>query len=130
MIKRIVLCFVLLAQAYGQDRVLTSWYGPGFHGKVTAFQEKFDMNALTCAHPFFPMNTRLFIYYPRTRRSVVARVNDRGPFYYDYRFNRIRELDISWACARILGLDYAGVDWVMIRPIPRDLPIPRINRED
>lgn len=129
-IKGIVLALILTSQAYGQQTVLTSWYGARFHGKETAYQERFDMNALTCAHPWLPVNTKVFIYYPKTMRSVVARVNDRGPFYYDYRHGRQRELDISLACARILGLEYVGVDWCIIRPIPVNLVIPKVNRRD
>src|ERR1700726_318026 len=60
-------------------RGLASFYGTRFAGKKTAYGEAFDPKKLTCASRFYPKNTMLTVYYPRTKLSVTVRVNDRGP---------------------------------------------------
>jgi len=84
--------------------VLASWYGPGFHGNETASGEKFDEYAMTVAHPSLPFGTLLKITYKGN--SVIARVNDRGPYTGG------REIDLSRGVAEQLGFD--GVDDVQI----------------
>jgi rare lipoprotein A len=103
---------VLIACAFlalGADRAeakvgLASWYGPGFAGQPTASGETFDPRAYTAAHKKLPFGTSLVVSYKG--RTVVVTVNDRGP-YVDG-----RELDLSRAAARDLGLTRAGVDYV------------------
>jgi rare lipoprotein A len=80
-----------------------SWYGKEQHGGPTASGERFDMYALTCAHRTLPMGTRLRVTNLRNGRSVVVRVNDRGPY------GRGRVLDLSYAAARALDMLTAGV---------------------
>ncbi len=58
---------------------LAVWYGPGFHGKKTASGEVYDMHALTAAHPSLPFGTRVRVTNLKNGRSVVVRINDRGP---------------------------------------------------
>ncbi len=107
-----VLWVVLIACAFlalGTDRAeakvgLASWYGPGDAGDTTASGEIFDPQGYTAAHKTLPFGTNLVVSYQG--RSVVVTVNDRGP-YVDG-----RELDLSWAAARDLGLTRAGVDYV------------------
>jgi rare lipoprotein A len=79
-------------------RGIASWYGLGFHGRRTASGERFDMHALTAAHPSLPFGTRLLVENPANGRSVVVRVNDRGPHV------RGRIIDLSHAAARAIGL--------------------------
>jgi rare lipoprotein A len=79
-----------------------SWYGPGFHGKRTANGERFDMNALTAAHPTLPFGTRIRVRNNRNGREVVVRINDRGPHVRD------RIIDLSKAAAAALDLLQAG----------------------
>jgi rare lipoprotein A (peptidoglycan hydrolase) len=88
--------------------VLSSWYGPGFHGKVTASGEIYDMNGPTAAHPTLPMGSVVRVVNIRNGRSRVLRINDRGPFIEG------RELDLSYEAARYLGLDGRGVGRVRI----------------
>src|SRR3954462_681319 len=57
-----------------------SWYGPGFHGKKTASGERFNTHALTAAPRTLPFGSRVRVTNARTGRSVVVRINDRGPF--------------------------------------------------
>ena len=73
-----------------------SWYGTPHHGRRTANGERYDMHALTAAHPALPMGTRLAVTNLENGRSVQVRVNDRGPFV------RGRILDLSYAAARQL----------------------------
>lgn len=80
-----------------------SWYGPKFHGRQTANGEIFDENALTAAHKTLPFNTQLKVTNRMNGRSVVVRINDRGPYIGQ------RSLDLSKAAARCLGSTQPGV---------------------
>jgi rare lipoprotein A len=90
------------------QRVVASYYGPGFHGRTTANGERFDANALTAAHRTLPFGTRVKVTNPATGRSVVVRINDRGPF------RRGREIDLSARAARMLGLYRRGIGEVIL----------------
>jgi len=83
---------------------LASWYGPGFKGLPTASGELYDPSAYTAAHKTLPLGTDLVVSYGG--RSVGVTVNDRGPYVGG------RELDLSRAAARDLGLTRVGVDYV------------------
>ncbi|HEX5757882.1 MAG TPA: septal ring lytic transglycosylase RlpA family protein [Thermoanaerobaculia bacterium] len=85
---------------------MASWYGKPFHGRRTASGERYDMHKLTAAHRTLLFGTRLEVRNPRTGRSVLVRVNDRGPFA------RNRILDLSYAAAKKLGLVAPGTAWV------------------
>ena len=80
-----------------------SFYGARFHGQRTASGERFDQHALTAAHPTLPFGTRLRVTNLANGKSVVVRVNDRGPF------TKNRILDVSRAAAQQLGMIDAGV---------------------
>lgn len=82
---------------------LASWYGPGFHGKATASGETYDMNALTAAHRTLPLGTLVQVKNLENGRTLVARINDRGPA------SRERIVDLSQAAAQALGIDRTGV---------------------
>jgi rare lipoprotein A len=84
-----------------QGRV--SWYGPGFHGRRTANGEVFDTHELTMAHRSLPMGTSVRVTNLDNGRSVVLRVNDRGPYV------RGRVADLSHAAAERLGFVDEGV---------------------
>jgi len=84
----------------------TSWYGPGFHGKRTANGERFNTNALTAAHKTLPFGTQLRVTNERTGRSVVVRINDRGPYAHG------RVIDLSKAAADAVG--FLGVGMVTL----------------
>ena len=77
---------------------VASWYGPGFHGKPTASGERFDMNALTAAHPTLPLNSRLHVTNLENGKQIFVRLNDRGPFAEK------RIIDLSKASADKLGI--------------------------
>ena len=85
-------------QVKGRKKGRASWYGPGFHGKRTANGERFNQNALTAAHRSLPFGTKVKVTNVRNGRSVIVRINDRGPFHGG------RIIDLSRAAARILGI--------------------------
>ena len=97
----------------GRDlqRGMASWYGPGFHGRLTANGERFDMNELTAAHKTLPFGTRVLVHNPRTGKEVVVRINDRGPFI------KGRMIDLSKAAAKALGFKSRGHDAVVLREV-------------
>jgi rare lipoprotein A len=80
-----------------------TWYGPRHHGGPTASGERFDMNALTAAHKTLRLGTRVRVTNLINGRSVVVRINDRGPY------GRGRIIDLSLAAARAIGMVERGV---------------------
>jgi rare lipoprotein A len=85
-----------------------SWYGPGFDGNYTANGERFNQYDLTAAHRYLPFGTRVRVTNLDNGRSVVVRINDRGPFVGD------RVLDLSRGAAQILGTVGSGVSPVRL----------------
>lgn len=79
-----------------------SWYGKLFQGQQTASGEDFDMNAMTCAHRSLPLGSVVKVTNLRNHKSVVVRVNDRGPMPSN------RVVDLSYAAARMLGFTGRG----------------------
>jgi len=96
----------------GVEEGLASFYGRPHHGKRTASGERFDMRALTCAHRTLPFGTRVRVTDLESGRSVLVRVNDRGPF------TEGRIVDLSLAAARALGMVERGVARVRLEPVP------------
>ena len=80
--------------------MLASWYGPGFHGRTTANGERYDMHGPTAAHKTLPFGTKLRVCY---KECTDVRINDRGPYI------GARELDLSYAAAKAIGLVKPGV---------------------
>ena len=85
-----------------------SWYGRQFHGRKTASGETFDMNGLTAAHRSLPLNCYIRVTNKTNGKSVVVKVNDRGPFHGN------RVLDLSYGAAKQLGITNAGTAKVNI----------------
>lgn len=80
-----------------------SWYGPNFHGRLTANGERYDMHELTAAHPTLPFNTQIWVENKNNGRAVLVRINDRGP----YASGRI--IDLSRGAAKELGIIGSGL---------------------
>ena len=80
-----------------------SWYGPKFHGRKTANGERFNMNGLTAAHRSLPFGTKVRITNQKNGKSVVVRINDRGP----YAGHRV--IDLSRGAARAVDMIRTGV---------------------
>jgi len=103
------------ATAYDETGV-ASWYGRDFHGKKTANGERYDMHALSAAHKTLPLPTLVRVTNLGNGRSVVVRVNDRGPFV------KSRLIDLSYAAARQLGYTDQGTARVRVQTL--DQPVP------
>ena len=86
------------AEAGPLQRGKASWYGPGFHGRLTANGERFNTNAYPAAHKTLPFGTKVKVTNKKTGKSVVVRINDRGPFVHG------RVIDLSKASARAIGI--------------------------
>ncbi len=93
---------------------LASWYGPKFHGKRTASGEIFNMNKLTAAHPTLPLPSRVRVTNLANGRSLIVRVNDRGPFA------RGRIIDLSRRAAQLLGFEKQGTTRVRVQLVRND----------
>ena len=81
---------------------VASWYGDKFHGKPTATGETYDMHDLTAAHKTLPLNSMLFVTNVENGKTLMVRLNDRGPFVGD------RIIDLSKASAQALGISGLG----------------------
>lgn len=90
---------------------MASWYGRQFHGRKTASGDTFDMNELTAAHRSLPLNCYIRVTNKTNGRSVVVKVNDRGPFHGN------RVLDLSYGAAKRLGITNAGTAKVSIERV-------------
>jgi len=103
---------------YGTQRepgtLVASWYGHEFQGRQTASGERYDMNALTCAHREYPFGTMVKVTNIAGGKSVQCTVNDRGPFISG------RDIDLSYAAAKEIDLIGPGTAIVRIEELGRD----------
>jgi rare lipoprotein A len=92
---------------------LASWYGDDFHGRYTANGEIFDMNSITAAHPTLPLPSYVRVTNLSNHKSIVVRVNDRGPYVGD------RVIDLSVQTAKLLGFYGHGLARVKVEYVGR-----------
>jgi rare lipoprotein A len=110
--------YVPMAEARGfRQEGLASWYGRRYHGKPTSTGEPYDMYAMSAAHPTLPLPSYVRVTNPANKRSVVVRVNDRGPFHDG------RIIDVSYTAAWKLDI-LKGVTPVVIEVIDPAAPPP------
>jgi rare lipoprotein A len=101
-----------------KERGVASWYGRKFHGQKTAIGETYDMYAMTAAHPTLPLPSYAKVTNAATGKSVIVRVNDRGPFLHG------RVIDLSYAAAHRVGLAGPGSGMVEVEAIiPGEPPV-------
>src|SRR5690349_13482611 len=93
------------------ERGVASWYGRKFHGQKTSTGEPYDMYAMTAAHPTLPLPSYARVTNVASGKSVIVRVNDRGPFLHD------RIIDLSYAAAQRIGIAQAGSGEVEVEAI-------------
>jgi rare lipoprotein A len=104
-------------RSYGTSRTeVASWYGPGFAGRRTSSGETYNPEGLTAASKTLPLGSHVRVTNPDTGRSVVVRINDRGPFV------RGRSLDLSHGAAKQIGLTGKGVGRVQVSPTATSTP--------
>jgi peptidoglycan lytic transglycosylase len=113
--------YVLSSSVGYRERGVASWYGPGFHKVRTSTGERYDMYAMTAAHKTLPLPAYVRVTNLQNGRSVVVRVNDRGPFVG----NRI--IDLSYSAAAKLGMLRNGTAMVDVRTIDPSEPPPVIT---
>ena len=99
-----------------KEQGVASWYGQKFHGRMTSNQERYDMYAMTAAHKTLPLPTYVRVRNLKNNRSIVVRVNDRGPFVHN------RLIDLSYSAALKLDLVNAGTGLVEVEAISFDDP--------
>ncbi|MGR9086878.1 MAG: septal ring lytic transglycosylase RlpA family protein [Gammaproteobacteria bacterium] len=99
---------------------IASWYGPRFHGRKTANGEIFDMYAMTAAHKTLPIPSYAQVTNLDNNRSIIVRINDRGPYVGD------RLLDLSYAAAKKLGIAKEGLGKVEIVALTENQALPEL----
>lgn len=103
--------------SYGGSRTeVASWYGPGFAGRRTSSGETYNPEGLTAASKTLPLGSHVRVTNPDTGKSVVVRINDRGPFV------RGRSLDLSHGAAKQIGMTGKGVGRVEVTPTATSTP--------
>lgn len=100
-----------LVEFVDMGNMRASWYGPGFHGQKTANGERYDQMSFTAAHKSLKFGTLLKITNPKNNKSVVVRINDRGPYIGG------RDLDLSKAAALELGFVRKGVTKIKVEEV-------------
>jgi rare lipoprotein A len=104
--------------------MIASWYGPRFHGKLTANGEIYDQMAFTAAHKSLPFGTVLQVSNQKNGRSILVRINDRGPYING------RDLDLSKGSAKAIGVFGKGIARVKVKEIvlnAGDSPVNTLN---
>jgi len=101
------------AEGY-REQGIASWYGTKFHGRLTSSGEPYDLYQLTAAHKTLPLPTWAEVRHLANGKSIIVRINDRGPFHPD------RIIDLSWAAAVKLGIEASGTGPVEVRAITFD----------
>ncbi len=123
-VKEVILYFIVVVTLVGlivlyqvagpyYEVGIASWYGPGFHGNLTANGEVYDMYGISAAHKTLPFGTIVKVVDLETGRSVVVRINDRGPFIEG------RIIDLSKGAAERLGIVQKGITKVGLRVLRR-----------
>ena len=108
--------FVLAAADGYSERGVASWYGPTFHGGSTSSGEPYDMYGMTAAHKTLPLPTYARVTNLRNGKSIVVRINDRGPFVAN------RLIDLSYSAAAKLDMLREGTTLVEVRSITPGVP--------
>ena len=104
--------YVVLDSSEGyRERGIASWYGKKFHGRLTSSRERYDMHGMTAAHKTLPLPTWARVTNLQNGKSIVVRVNDRGPFVAN------RLIDLSYAAASALDIVEAGTGMVEVEAL-------------
>lgn len=104
----------VMKTAKGYNKVgIASWYGTRFHGRLTSSRERYNLYGMTAAHPFLPIPSYVKVTNLANGRTVVVKVNDRGPFHRSGR----RILDLSYAAAKKLDFAHRGTAKVRVTAI-------------
>lgn len=102
------ICFIVLPAQTKKETGKASYYSKRLHNRKTSSGEKYHGDSLTCAHRTYPFGTNLLIRNPSNGKTVVVKVNDRGPF------SRGRVVDLSYAAAKEIGMISHGISNVEV----------------
>jgi len=124
--RLIILMLIFLLSATIKNESKVSWYGPGFHGNTTANGETYNQNSLTAASPTLPFNTKVKVTNLKNGKSVIVRINDRGPYKMDEGGSTIfplephptRRFDLSKKAFSTIANLETGIISVRYRVIP------------
>ncbi|MFC1592368.1 septal ring lytic transglycosylase RlpA family protein [Thermodesulfobacteriota bacterium] len=106
------ICYYPIPSARGyQEEGIASWYGKKFHGRPTSSGEPYDMYAMTAAHKTLPLGTHVKVTHQQNNRSLIVRINDRGPFVAG------RIIDLTHRAAESLDMLQAGTAQVLVEAI-------------
>jgi len=100
------------------EKGIASWYGRKFHGRRTSSGEPYDMYAMSAAHKKLPLPTYASVTNLKNKRSIIVRINDRGPFHEN------RLIDLSYAAAKKLGIVATGTGLVEVRALNPEADAP------
>lgn len=114
----------LTAAGNYKERGIASWYGKKFHGQRTSSGEVYDMYGMTAAHPTLPIPSYARVTNTASKKSVVVRVNDRGPFLHE------RVMDLSYTAAHKLGIIGNGSAEVEVESITPDASVNTLAKPD
>ena len=103
---------------------MASYYAKNWTGRRTASGDRLHHDSLTCAHLKYPFGTRLKVTNPANGKTVIVRVNDRGPYH------KKRIIDLSWGAAKALGILSRGVAMVVVERVPDDIVVPMKPEEN
>ena len=116
--------YKVMQTSYGyKERGVASWYGKKFHGRMTSSQEPYNMYAMTAAHKTLPLPTYVRVRNLKNNKSIVVRVNDRGPFVDN------RVIDLSYSAAIKLDMVGSGTSLVEVTALSYDEP-PKAAQQD
>ena len=105
--------------AVGQtQRGIASYYAKNWTGRRTANGDRLHHDSMTCAHLKYPFGTRLKVTNPANGKTVIVRVNDRGPYA------KKRIIDLSWGAAKALGILNQGIAMVVVEKMRDDIVVP------
>ena len=107
-ILSLIFCFSQISNAAPPEKGLASYYSDNYHGRKTANGERYDKNKLTAAHKTLPFGTKVRVYNPSNKKSVVVVINDRGPYV------KGRIIELSRKAAQEINLIKAGVTKVEV----------------
>ncbi|MDP2693444.1 MAG: septal ring lytic transglycosylase RlpA family protein [Gallionella sp.] len=114
----------LTATGNYKERGIASWYGKKFHGRRTSSGEVYDMYGMTAAHPTLPIPSYARVTNTATKKSIVVRVNDRGPFLHE------RVMDLSYTAAHKLGIIGNGSSEVEVESLAPDARVNTLAKAD
>lgn len=105
-----------------REKGIASWYGPKFHGKKTASGERYNQKDLTAAHKELPFGTMVKVINLDNMRSIIVRINDRGPF------TRGRIIDLSRSAAKEIDMIASGTANVLLFYLPEEIEMESASR--